>query len=255
MHRLKKSTLLANTPNTLSITISGSGNLDQINTIPIDSPKTISIYKSSAQTTINPISKEPERLIDYIIVSETDGLITIPTISFSYFSPTAQSYQTIETGPIQFDVLPNESSSISAINAAQTKPIESVLRPYKLVTSPPQWPKLLIIGLSTLQLSQLGVMFCYLATTKARSQLQKKTRSKAAYELAIKTLSTSSTITDYSKLLYEFLENSTTLKLAGNTYPELKERLSSELSSNSIEQIIQTLKHLDEIQFTEKKIN
>ncbi len=250
---IKKSTLLANTPNTLSITLSGTGNLDQINDITINAPETLSIYKSSAQTTLNPMSKEVERLLDYIIVSETAGLVTIPSISFSYFSPSTQTYETLQTTPIQFNVLPNNADTIRDSNPSIKNNTDSLLRPYKLVSTNSQWPKLLIIGLSTLQLSQLGVILASWIRQKRNPNYKKQLATKAAYERAIKTLSKNNDITAYAKLLYEFLETSTNHQLVGATYQTLKETLSKEFSAQAIENIILVLKQVDEHRFTNQK--
>ena len=122
---LDKTKTQTNQPITLTVTISGKGNIKSIPEIDFNGLDSFKKYETLSS--IN-ISKENyivtgSRSFKKIIVSKTAGKQTIPSFEFVYFDTEDKTYRTVNTNAIQIDVAqgPKEEYTATAIQAEGVK--------------------------------------------------------------------------------------------------------------------------------------
>ncbi|WP_298996991.1 BatD family protein [uncultured Tenacibaculum sp.] len=104
---LSKNTLKANESSQIKVAIKGKGNLKLFELPKIETPKELEVYqperKEDVRITGNLLSGS---VIDsYTVVPQYKGKYKIPKVSFSYFNPKEEVYQTITTDNLYVDVL------------------------------------------------------------------------------------------------------------------------------------------------------
>ena len=93
----------------LRVTLAGRGNLTQIPDITIPSAPDLTMYSSKREDDVRPVAGDligGEKLWEYVVVPKVYGEQTIPALSFSYFDPELERYQTTSTTPISLKVSP-----------------------------------------------------------------------------------------------------------------------------------------------------
>ena len=104
--KLSRDKLVANDAANLSITISGSGNLQMIDKLNIEFPSDIDVQepsiKDNIKTSLSGISGS--RTFEYILIPRAAGKFTIPSATFSYFDKGKNSYVTLSTQTMQLIV-------------------------------------------------------------------------------------------------------------------------------------------------------
>ncbi len=98
--------IVANETNYLNISINGAGNIPLINGPAINWPAEITAEEPSVKETVDklvtPITGE--KIFRYPFTIKQKGKYLIPSVSFSYFEPSSNSYKTIKTDSIAVDV-------------------------------------------------------------------------------------------------------------------------------------------------------
>ncbi|MBF0298827.1 MAG: protein BatD [Oligoflexia bacterium] len=105
---ISKSTLKVGESSTLTIKISGNGNIKEANldNLAIDGFKS---YDDKPSIEIRPgIEISGTKTFKKALVPTRQGTITIPPIAISYFNPRTASYNNIQTTPIEVNVLPGD---------------------------------------------------------------------------------------------------------------------------------------------------
>lgn len=114
-------------PVTLTISVSGSGNLDTL-----DPPKPVSedgwkLYPAT------PLQREDRRSIDGLVafrqfMRPTTPQIQVPPFRLVYFDPESETYQTLISDPIPLDVLPSTNAAVIGATppAALPMPVEQM---------------------------------------------------------------------------------------------------------------------------------
>lgn len=110
-----KSKVEANSPVTLTVNISGEGNIKSISEPKF--PGMVGVRKYDTVSSVN-ISKANysvtgSKIFKTVVIPERPGIITIPEISFSYFDPGAKKYKNIKSSPLRLEILPS-SRPVSA---------------------------------------------------------------------------------------------------------------------------------------------
>ncbi len=92
-------TVKANEPITLKITLSGNGNLKLVNTPSIDFPADFETYDPKVNNNLKNTSSgvRGTRTFEYLVIPRYAGNFTIPSHSISYFDVTSKSYKTVST--------------------------------------------------------------------------------------------------------------------------------------------------------------
>jgi hypothetical protein len=99
----------SNEPLTLNVTVSGSGNIKLLDLPEIDFPNGFEKYEPKIKERINRKRKiNGSKTGEYLFVPRIVGLREIPSIEFSYFSPSKKKYITISSEPFKIDIEPGE---------------------------------------------------------------------------------------------------------------------------------------------------
>ena len=136
----------ANTPLTFTMTLSGIGNFQAIDSIKLPLPTDFELYESTSQGRIvAPIGTkqdlESKKTFQVIAIPRKTGRFEIPAVSWSFFNPEKSAYESLVTEPIGIEVTEGGSASDSATNS-YLKPSdpkasaknENELRPMKTVS-------------------------------------------------------------------------------------------------------------------------
>lgn len=101
---------------TLTVKISGTGNLKLIDKINIDFPKTFEVYDPKISNNIsNTITgARGNKVFEYLLIPREPGDYTIPAVKFSYFNVKSKSYKTISGKDIFIHV--DKSNEIQVSN-------------------------------------------------------------------------------------------------------------------------------------------
>ena len=132
---LDKNKVKANDAINLTVTISGSGNLKLIDTLPIQISPDFDRYdpKITDHFTINASGASGSRTFNYLLVPRHQGNYKIPPIEFTYFNPKKKGYVTLTTPEMNVDVAKgdNTSSSVTVsgpVNKEDVKVLGSDIR-------------------------------------------------------------------------------------------------------------------------------
>jgi hypothetical protein len=96
---IDRTELKANEPINLKITITGKGNLELIEALPLSFPPDFETYdpKITNNLTKNSSGISGSRTFEYLIIPRNSGEFQIKPVEFSYFDPARQSYSTLST--------------------------------------------------------------------------------------------------------------------------------------------------------------
>jgi len=124
---------------TLTITISGEGNLDTFADPQWEVDPMWRAFDSQAETDIQSQSGviSGTRTINQVLVPTMGGEFTLPSIQFSYFDPRLEAYQTVETEPIKVYV--EQSDQLTApIAIDEQNPQGTTVNQLRPVKNPPE---------------------------------------------------------------------------------------------------------------------
>jgi len=96
---LSRDQLKTNDATNLTITVSGTGNIQHIEKLNIDFPSGIDVTDPKITDNINTKGTQVSgtRIFEYVIIPRNDGTFTIPSGSFSFFDLKTNSYKSINT--------------------------------------------------------------------------------------------------------------------------------------------------------------
>jgi len=109
-------------PITLTVTISGVGNVKTIT-----EPK-ISVENFRKYDTVSSFNIDKKNYVisgsktfKTVLIPEVPGKLVIPSIEYTYFSPDEKSYKTVKTAPITLSVKPSPVGSVQVSKRPETK--------------------------------------------------------------------------------------------------------------------------------------
>ncbi|MBI5726699.1 MAG: protein BatD, partial [Ignavibacteriales bacterium] len=106
-----KSTGKQNEPIALTVTVSGTGNLQLLGTPELNLPPTIEKYDPKINEDINRSGTIGGRKsFEFLLVPRVEGRQEIPPVSFSYFNIQKKKYETINSNPIELTVQKGDGS-------------------------------------------------------------------------------------------------------------------------------------------------
>jgi hypothetical protein len=96
---LSRAQLKANDATNLTITISGTGNLQHIDPLSIEFPPDFDVTEPRVTDNINTRGNTVtgSRIFEYVIIPRNEGSFTIPKATFSFFDPQTNNYKTLTT--------------------------------------------------------------------------------------------------------------------------------------------------------------
>ena len=109
-NKIDKQELTTDDVATLTLNITGNGNLKLIEAPKITLPNGLSTYDPQIMDTITGRSTtiSGSKILTYVITPHTPGDYDIPSVSFSYFNPQSGAYETEHTQPFKLHVKPGK---------------------------------------------------------------------------------------------------------------------------------------------------
>lgn len=108
----------ANEPLTVTLEISGTGNLKLIQNPKVEFPTNFETYDPTVTNTLSAASNglSGTRKIEYLAIPRYEGSYTIPPVTFSYFDFSSKSYKTLSSPEYHIQVAKGDPSKASASN-------------------------------------------------------------------------------------------------------------------------------------------
>ena len=183
---------------TLTINITGSGNLKLIEAPKPDLPNGISTYDPQILDTITGRSTtiSGTKIITYAITPHTAGDYDIPAISFTYFNPQTGGYVTEHTQPLKLHVKPGKHynpGKNAGNNSLALKDIHDIIKHPLANVEIQRKPLLLTISYWSVYALPLLVFIGIIGWKRRDEELSKDTvklRSKRANKVALQRLVT-----------------------------------------------------------------
>ncbi|MBQ0082098.1 MAG: protein BatD [bacterium] len=98
--------LESNKPATVTVTITGSGNMKMLKTPELQFPKDFEAYepKVTNNFTTTTSGQQGTKTIEYLVIPRHKGEFSVPAVTISYFDVNSRSYKTLSTREINFSV-------------------------------------------------------------------------------------------------------------------------------------------------------
>jgi len=125
---VNKTTVRVNEPITLTITVSGNGNLHHIiaddlnNNFPADCDVTFPRITGAIGSKANIVTGS--KTFKYVIIPRSEGTYIIPGATYTYYNYDTQSYKTISSQDYQIEVVPGKSKNNDTDNGEEPLPVE-----------------------------------------------------------------------------------------------------------------------------------
>jgi hypothetical protein len=113
----KPTELAVGDPITLTMRISGSGNIDTVATPQLQGLDGFKTYDPTSKTTKDELSTTGERVFQQVLVPKSTEAKQLPQVRLSYFDPVAKAYKTAVQGPIHLAVKAGNGSSTAVLAA------------------------------------------------------------------------------------------------------------------------------------------
>ena len=91
---------------TYKLTVEGSGNIATLQAPALDAPNAFDVYDPKIQTNLDRGGSRVRgaKTFTYVLVPQSNGQFTLPSIEFSYFNPNTRQYNAIRTSDISVNV-------------------------------------------------------------------------------------------------------------------------------------------------------
>ncbi|MGB5106655.1 MAG: BatD family protein [Candidatus Zixiibacteriota bacterium] len=121
-----KTTVPVNEPITMTVRISGIGNVKTIGMPTIPEIPDFRTYQAGDSENIERVNYElgGSKIYEQVFIPKRAGTYTIPGLSFSYFDPKAKSYKTLTSEPIRVEATPSQDRFASQLQNLQTNRID-----------------------------------------------------------------------------------------------------------------------------------
>ncbi|MCQ2265452.1 MAG: BatD family protein [Bacteroidales bacterium] len=123
---LSRNTLKTNDAANLTITVSGTGNLQHVEAPVIEFPSDFDVTDPKITDNINirGNSVTGSRTFEYIVIPREAGDFTIPAATFSYFDPQSHTYKTLTTEVYTLKVEKGKGGDVTTVSSANQKDIK-----------------------------------------------------------------------------------------------------------------------------------
>lgn len=131
---IDKTELSTNEAFTLTLTVSGTGNVELLQMPTPVFPPDFEVYDPKVTTSVNPTSNglSGTKKAEFLVIPRRAGSFTIPAVEFSYFNPANETYQTLQSEPYEIKVEkgagPDDGGGIYASNQEDIKYLGSDIR-------------------------------------------------------------------------------------------------------------------------------
>jgi len=269
---IDKSELKANEPLNLKVTISGKGNLELIDALPVTFPPDFETYDPKITNNISKNSNglSGNRIFEYLIIPRNPGQFQIKPFGFSYFDPARQTYSTLSTP--RYDIKVNKGDeetggiTYSGVSQKNIEFIGSDIRHIKTGNLPLYRVNSFFIASTSfllwliipIILFMTGIYLWY--RYKKRSGNIALVRNRQATRVARKNLkkageyfesrSTDAFFEEISRALWGYMSNKFNIPLADLSIDSVHQKLSDKkISEESIKQFIAVLENCEYARF------
>jgi hypothetical protein len=120
---LDKSSVKANDAINLNITVSGSGNLKLLDSLPVKFPPDFDHYdpKITDHITTTAAGVSGSRTFNYLLIPRHQGKYTIPAEEFTYFDPQKRSYNSLSIPEFNVDVAKGDNNNAVTMTTGSNK--------------------------------------------------------------------------------------------------------------------------------------
>ena len=181
---IDKTELSTNEAFTLTLTVSGTGNVELLQMPTPVFPPDFEVYDPKVTTSVNPTSNglSGTKKAEFLVIPRRAGNFTIPAVEFSYFNPANETYQTLQSEPYEIKVEKGAGSDdgggIYASNQEDIKYLGSDVR--HIMTGDPHLKptSTVFFGSSAYYVALLALLVLFIVllfVLKKREQLTKDT--------------------------------------------------------------------------------
>ncbi|SFZ84544.1 BatD family protein [Tenacibaculum maritimum] len=266
-----KHTLKANESAQIKVNIHGKGNLKLFELPKIETPKALEVYQPERKEKVQITSTGLKGSVydQYTIVPEYQGKYKIPKLSFSYFNPKEEQYQTISSEDLYIEVLEGKKlPSNSDKNTVIKETVSSTGKNFRYIQTTsnftpikttPFFKSNLFYALLILPLISIPIGIFIAKKKEEIAGDINSNKAKKADKLAKKYLSEAQKQLGKKEAFYESLEralhNYLKAKLGIETSDISREKITTILESkkvktNTITQFIEVLKDCDFARYT-----
>ncbi len=109
--KLDRTSAQVHEPLTLTVTVSGEGNIKSLSTPAMPRLEGIKTYETVSSLNISKADYRVQgsKVFNTVIKPDVSGELVIPAISFSYYDPRAKSYRTAQSAPLKLKVSPSSA--------------------------------------------------------------------------------------------------------------------------------------------------
>ena len=268
--KLSRDKLSANDATNLTVTISGSGNLQYIEALDFEFPTDIAVHDPEIRDNINtsPAGVSGSRTFEYVLIPRVEGNYTIPSASFSYFDKRKNTYTTLNTPEFTLEVEKGQSNNAMSVNAntkTDVKMLGSDIRHIKTNWKPELYKASFFLSPLYWILLFLPILLLviFIILNRKRIELKKNTvllRDKKASKTARKRLRKAEKLLqnkqneafyiEISKVLWGYISDKFHIPLGllslDTAYQKLSER---NMQQDSIKEFIDTLNDCECVRF------
>jgi len=129
--KVTETAVKSNTPVTVTLTLTGSGNLKMLKTPELKFPADFEAYEPKVTNNFTTTSsgQQGKKVIEYLVIPRHKGECTVPSTTISYYDVNSKSYKTLNTGEINFSIAKGEGDdgggiSGVAVNAKEQERVE-----------------------------------------------------------------------------------------------------------------------------------
>jgi hypothetical protein len=217
-------------PITLTIKITGSGNIDTVATPQLKGLEDFKTYDPTSKTTKNELSTTGERVFQQVLVPKSTDVKQLPEIRLSYFDPVAKAYKTATQGPIQLVVKAGTGGAHAIVSGAtRSRPLEKLGEDIVYlkgdlgaVETNVSWPAFWLLNFAPVVALAGGVLWKR-RQDKLRGDVAYARRSRAA-RAARKLLATATGVDGIQHALQSYLGDRLNIPASGITVSVVDER-------------------------------
>lgn len=260
---LTRTELKANEATDLTITISGSGNIQHIQAPQINFPADFDVTEPKITDQINTSGSgvTGSRTFEYVIIPRTQGEFTIPAGFFSFYDSRTNSYKTLSTDEYRLKVSKGDAQAVSATTFSNRKDIQildqdiryikisdSSFKPLKSPFFASSWyillllcPLLLFVIFLVIWRKQLDARRNIVQTKDRRANKVARKRLKKAHRL-LQEGNTEAFYNEISQVLWGYMSDKFHIPLAQLSTETVEAKLrEKDLDEGSIKEFLSTL--------------
>jgi hypothetical protein len=127
--RMNKTETKSNEPVTLTIDISGTGNIKLLDMPEVNFPNGFEKYEPKINEQMNRKTKvSGSKSGEYLVVPRVVGIREIPPIEFSYFDPAKKKYVTLKSEPFKLDIKPGDKQAAEFVGKEDVRQLGDDIR-------------------------------------------------------------------------------------------------------------------------------